>query len=87
MKGLEFDPHGQEDYLYWQNNNKTILKKINALIKETIRTPFSGTGKPEALKGDLSGFWSRRINEEHRLVYAVLDNRIIISQCRYHYQK
>lgn len=87
MKGLEFDLNGWEDYLYWQNNNKTILKKINSLVKETIRTPFSGTGKPEALKGDLSGFWSRRINGEHRLVYAVSDDRIIISQCRYHYQK
>ncbi len=85
MKELSFDSKGWEDYLHWQSTDKTILKKINNLIKETLRTPFSGIGKPESLKGDLSGFWSRRINEEHRLVYSVLDKRIIIVQCRYHY--
>jgi toxin YoeB len=85
MKELSFDDKGWEDYLHWQATDKTILKKINNLIKETLRTPFSGIGKPESLKGDLSGFWSRRINGEHRLVYSVLDKRIIIVQCRYHY--
>jgi toxin YoeB len=74
-----------EDYLYWQKNDKSVLKKVNALIKESIRTPFEGTGKPEALKENLAGFWSRRINLEHRLVYKVEDEAIFILQCRYHY--
>lgn len=74
-----------EDYLYWQKNDKSILKKTNALIKESMRTPFEGTGKPEALKENLAGFWSRRINLEHRLVYKVEDEAIFILQCRYHY--
>lgn len=74
-----------EDYLFWQQNDKTILKKINALIKEAMRTPFEGTGKPEPLKENLSGFWSRRINLEHRLVYKVEEDNIYILQCRYHY--
>ena len=74
-----------EDYLYWQKNDKSVLKKINALIKESICTPFEGTGKPEALKENLAGFWSRRINLEHRLVYKAEDRAIYILQCRYHY--
>ena len=74
-----------ESYLFWQANDKTILKKINALIKDIQRTPFSGIGKPEPLKFDLAGKWSRRINEEHRLVYEVLDGELIVYQCRYHY--
>ncbi len=74
-----------EDYLYWQQNDKSTLKKINGLIKESLRTPFAGTGKPEALKENLKGFWSRRINLEHRLVYKVEDDAIYILQCRYHY--
>lgn len=74
-----------EDYLYWQKNDKSVLKKVNALIKESMRTPFDGTGKPEALKENLAGFWSRRINLEHRLVYKVEDEAIFILQCRYHY--
>ncbi|MDP1763858.1 MAG: Txe/YoeB family addiction module toxin [Sediminibacterium sp.] len=74
-----------EDYLHWQQNDKSTLKKINALIKEAIRTPFEGTGKPEALKENLKGFWSRRINLEHRLVYKVDEDAIYILQCRYHY--
>lgn len=74
-----------EDYLYWQKNDKSILKKVNALIKESMRTPFEGTGKPEALKENLAEFWSRRINLEHRLVYKVEDGAIYILQCRYHY--
>jgi toxin YoeB len=74
-----------EDYLYWQQYDKSMLKKINALIKEITRTPFQGTGKPEPLKENLSGFWSRRINQEHRLVYTVEKGAVIILQCRYHY--
>lgn len=74
-----------EDYLYWQQYDKSMLKKISALIKEITRTPFQGTGKPEPLKENLSGFWSRRINQEHRLVYTVEKDAVIILQCRYHY--
>lgn len=74
-----------EDYLHWQQNDKSTLKKINSLIKESMRTPFEGTGKPEALKENLKGFWSRRINLEHRLVYKVEEDVIYMLQCRYHY--
>ncbi|TCD00390.1 Txe/YoeB family addiction module toxin [Pedobacter psychroterrae] len=74
-----------EDYLYWQQNDKSILKKINALIKEIERTPYEGQGKPEMLKHDLSGWWSRRLNLEHRVVYRIEDDSVIILQCRYHY--
>jgi toxin YoeB len=74
-----------EDYVYWQQHDRSILKKINGLIKESMRTPFEGTGKPEALKENLKGFWSRRINLEHRLVYKVENDTIFILQCRYHY--
>ena len=74
-----------EDYLYWQKIDKKILRKINSLIKECIRDPFNGLGSPEPLKFDLSGLWSRRINQEHRLVYKIEDKHMIIVQCRYHY--
>lgn len=76
-----------EDYLYWQKTDKKILKRINTLIKDSIRSPFDGMGKPEALRFDLAGYWSRRINREHRLVYKFDDhkNSLIIIQCRYHY--
>jgi len=74
-----------EDYLYWQQNDTSRLKKINGLIKESMRTPFEGIGKPEALKENLKGFWSRRINLEHRVVYTVENDSIYIMQCRYHY--
>ncbi|MFW0717643.1 Txe/YoeB family addiction module toxin [Pedobacter sp. N23S346] len=73
-----------EDYLYWQTVDKSIVKKINTLLKEIERTPFEGTGKPEPLKHQYSGWWSRRINLEHRLVYKVENSAIIILQCRYH---
>jgi len=85
MKQVCFDANAWEDYLYWQSNNKAMLKRINSLIKEISRTPFSGVGKPESLKGNLSGFWSRRITDEHRLIYTIYDDRIIIIQCRLHY--
>jgi len=84
MKIVFLDP-GWEDYLYWQGFDKSILKKINALIKEIERIPFEGNGKPEPLRHNLSGWWSRRINLEHRLVYKVENDSIIILQCRYHY--
>jgi toxin YoeB len=74
-----------EDYLYWQNTDKAILKKINSLVKEIDRTPFEGSGKPEPLKYNLSGLWSRRINLDHRLVYKIENDAIVIHQCRYHY--
>lgn len=74
-----------DDYLYWQQNDKKILKKINSLIKDIKREPFQGVGEPEPLKYNWSGYWSRRINLEHRIIYKVLDNSILIAQCRYHY--
>jgi len=73
------------EYLYWQLQDKKILKRINKLIEETRRTPLQGIGKPEALKENLSGFWSRRIDDTNRLVYAVTDACITIISCRYHY--
>ncbi|WPQ64138.1 Txe/YoeB family addiction module toxin [Chitinophaga sancti] len=82
---LSWDQNGWEDYLYWQKTDKKILKKINELIKDTMRQPFEGLGKPEALKENLTGCRSRRIDQEHRLVYKVLDDAILILQCRYHY--
>jgi len=80
-----FTDEAWEDYLYWQQFDKKLLKKINSLIKDIKRTPFDGLGKPEALKFELQGCWSRRINQEHRLVYEVLDDAIHIIACRYHY--
>lgn len=74
-----------DDYLYWRRQDKAMLRKINGLVKEITRTPYQGTGKPEALGENLSGFWSRRINHEHRLVYKVEAGSVIILQCRYHY--
>lgn len=74
-----------DDYLYWQKTDKKILKRINSLIKVAIRTPFEGIGAPEPLKHNWSGYWSRRIDREHRLVYKIEHNTIVIAQCRYHY--
>lgn len=76
-----------KDYVYWQGQDKKTLKRINKLISDTQRTPFEGIGKPEPLKENLSGFWSRRIDESNRLVYVVDDNRLTIIACRYHYEK
>ena len=75
-----------EDYLYWQRTDKKILDRINTLIKTCRRTPYEGIGKPESLRGDLSGYWSRRITSEHRLVYACKGDKIWIVSCRYHYR-
>jgi len=74
-----------EDYLYWQKTDPKMLKRINLLLKEISRTPFSGTGKPEPLKYKYKGFWSRRINNEHRLIYQVKGSNVLIAKCRYHY--
>ena len=80
-----FSSQGWEDYLYWQTTDRKLLKRVNELIKEITRTPFQGTGKPEALRNALAGYWSRRINDEHRLVYKVEDNAVLIAQARFHY--
>jgi toxin YoeB len=82
---LIFSENAWNDYLYWQNADKKTLKRINALIKEIQRSPFSGTGKPESLKFGLSGYWSRRIDREHRIVYKVVENDLLIAQLRNHY--
>ena len=74
-----------DDYLYWQTQDKKTLKRINRLVKDTLRSPVEGIGKPEPLKENLAGFWSRRIDDVNRLVYAVDDDRITIIACRYHY--
>ncbi|OUR60052.1 addiction module protein [Colwellia sp. 39_35_sub15_T18] len=73
------------DYVYWQGQDKKTLKRINKLITDTKRSPFEGIGKPEALKENLSGFWSRRVDESNRLVYVVNDSHITVISCRYHY--
>ena len=75
-----------EDYVYWQGQDKKTLKRINALVKECLRSPFEGMGKPEALRENLSGFWSRRIDETNRLVYAVDGQSLVVIACGYHYQ-
>lgn len=74
-----------EDYVYWQSQDRKTIKRINLLIKDVLRSPFEGIGKPEALRENLSGFWSRRIDDTNRLVYAVEDAKIVIISCRYHY--
>lgn len=83
---LTFSGKSWDEYLYWQKTDKAILKRINTLIKDIQREPFEGIGKPEPLKHGLSGYWSRRINDEHRLVCKVADDRIMIAQLRYHYE-
>lgn len=82
---LVFVDESWEDYLYWQKTDKKKLKRINELIKDISRQPFDGLGKPEPLKFKYSGFWSRRIDDEHRLIYAVRDEEIVIVKCRFHY--
>ena len=82
---LMFSKHAWEEYLHWQSTDKKVHKRINLLIKDILRSPYEGLGKPEQLKHGLSGYWSRRINDEHRLVYKQLDGKILIAQLRYHY--
>jgi toxin YoeB len=84
---LVFSKSSWADYLWFQENDKKLLIRINSLIKEISRSPFEGTGKPEPLKANLAGFWSRRINSEHRLVYKVTDTEIIFVSFRFHYTK
>lgn len=84
-RSLEFDPAGLEDLSWWIEKDRKKALRIIKLIKEVQRDPFSGTGKPEPLKHELSGCWSRRIDQEHRLVYEVMKNKIRILACRYHY--
>jgi toxin YoeB len=82
---LCFTDKAWDEYVYWQSQDRKTLKRINTLIEATKRDPFAGIGKPEALLGDMSGFWSRRIDERHRLVYAVDEDALTILACRYHY--
>ena len=84
-RNIAWTPTAWEDYLYWQTQDKKTLKRINKLIDATIRSPFTGIGKPERLKENLAGYWSRRIDDTYRLVYAVDDEAITVIQCRYHY--
>ena len=85
VRHIRFVPDAWADYLYWQEQDKKTLKRLNALIIAAARDPFVGIGKPEALRGDLSGYWSRRINDEHRIVYKVTGGDLFIAQLRYHY--
>jgi len=82
---LTFTDEAWDEYLYWQHTDKRILKKINTLIKDIKRDAFSGIGKPEPLKHQLQGYWSRRVTDEHRLVYEIFEENIIVISCRYHY--
>jgi toxin YoeB len=85
IRKTAFEDGAWDEYLFWQSQDQKILLRINALLKDTHRSPFKGIGKPEPLKGNLQGFWSRRIDDEHRLVYEVTDEAITVIQCRYHY--
>ena len=82
---LTFTPSAWEDYVWFQDHDRKLLKRINSLIKEILRTPFVGIGKPEPLKADLAGAWSRRITDEHRMVYKVEGDALLIAQLRFHY--
>ena len=85
MSKFLFTEDAWEDYLYWQTQDKKTLKRINQLLQDIERNGYNGIGKPEPLRGDLSGFWSRRIDDEHRIVYRVTADRVEIIQCRGHY--
>ena len=87
MNRLLFTPSAWDDYLYWQNQDKKTLKRINMLIQSIMRTPFEGEGKPEELRGELASYWSRRIDSQNRIVYLVEDESVTILQCRSHYQE
>ncbi|HYU34822.1 MAG TPA: Txe/YoeB family addiction module toxin [Thermoanaerobaculia bacterium] len=82
---LIFSERAWEDYLYWQETDRNLVARINRLIREIQREPFSGLGKPEPLKHAFQGYWSRRINDEHRIVYKIQDDSVLIAQLRYHY--
>ena len=83
---IRFSPRSWEEYVYWQQTDKKILRKINELIKEISRNPYEGIGKPEPLKHNYAGFWSRRITDEHRIVYQIVGSTMDIAQVRYHYE-
>lgn len=85
MRNFVFTPSAWADYVWWQGQDKKTLRRINALLDAVARDPFNGIGKPEPLRGDLSGFWSRRIDETNRLVYEVTDDAVFVVACRYHY--
>ena len=80
-----FSANAWDDYLYWQQTDKKMLKRINKLIKEICRSPFTGIGKPEPLRHGLAAYWSRRINDEHRIVYKITEDALLVAQLRYHY--
>jgi toxin YoeB len=82
---LSWDRDAWADYVYWQTTDIKVVRKVNELVRECLRTPFEGKGKPEPLNGNLSGFWSRRITDEHRLVYEVKKDSVHVIQCRFHY--
>ena len=82
---LVWDVDAWEDYLWWQSQDRRVLKRINQLISDILRNGHEGIGKPEALRHDLAGYWSRRITEEHRLVYKITETQVLIASCRYHY--
>lgn len=84
---LAWTPHAWEDYLYWHKHDKRMLRRVNELIREVLRSPFEGLGRPEPLRHDLAGYWSRRVDSEHRLVYAfdAAKDKVTILQCRFHY--
>ena len=84
---LVFSPQAWEDYQHWVQTDRKLVKRINELIKDAVRSPYSGIGKPEPLRHALSGFWSRRISDEHRMVYRVVGNNLEIAQLRFHYSK
>lgn len=83
---LVWTASGWNDYVWWQDHDRKIVKRMNVLIKDVLREPFDGIGKPEPLKANLSGYWSRRITAEHRLVYSATEKEIIVISCRYHYE-
>lgn len=85
MRNVKFTDEAWISYIYWQTQDRKTLKRINDLIKDAQRNPFTGIGKPEALKHSLSGFWSRRIDETNRIVYEAAEDELIIISCRYHY--
>jgi toxin YoeB len=85
MRAIRFVPDAREAYLYWHEQDKKTLKRINLLITATARSPFEGVGKPEPLRGNLSGYWSRRIDDKNRLVYRANDSELVVIACRFHY--
>lgn len=87
IKDIKWDIDAWEEYLYWQSEDKKVLRRINQLIKDIARNPFDGIGKPEPLKGNLTGLWSRRIDEKHRIVYMIENESVLIFSCKGHYEK